>query len=288
MSTGNPESIELRKLQLVELDILKELDRVCRKLQLRYWLFSGTLLGAVRHKGFIPWDDDVDVIMFREDYERLQRDAPGILNKEYFLQTQKSDPGCPIFHAKLRNSQTTFIETPVSSRKMNHGIYIDIFPMDGVPNNRWVRFFGWILISAIGKVALLKSIPIKKDNLLFQLVINLVKFVPISWGTLFRLYSSLCKMVDINQSVLIAFSTWPTDPLNHIVYPKDWFDDSILLSFENNQFPVPIKYDLILKHLYGEYMNLPSMENRMPHHDAIIIDINLPYVNYMNIIHNNM
>ena len=106
---GYTVSVEMKKLWAVELDLLAEFDRVCRKHGLTYFVDSGTLLGAVRHKGFIPWDDDIDVAMFREDYRKLPRIAAQEFQHPYFFQTPFTDPGLVMGGSRLRNSDTTLI-----------------------------------------------------------------------------------------------------------------------------------------------------------------------------------
>lgn len=125
------DKINLRGLQLAELEILKEFIRVCNKLKLKYFLDSGTLLGCIRHGGFIPWDDDIDVSMPREDYEIFLKKGQKELKTKYFLQTYNTDKEYTNIFAKIRNSETTFIESTVKNLDINHGIYIDIFPLDG-------------------------------------------------------------------------------------------------------------------------------------------------------------
>ena len=133
--------IELKRLQLVELDILKEFIRVCNELNVKYFLDSGTLLGCIRHGGFIPWDDDIDVSMPREDYEIFLKEGQKLLKNKYFLQTYKTDPEYTMGFAKIRNSETTFIESSVKNLKINHGVYIDIFPLDGYNDKNKIRNF---------------------------------------------------------------------------------------------------------------------------------------------------
>lgn len=277
-------SSELRQLQFAELEILKELDRVCNKLGLRYLLFSGTLLGAVRHQGFIPWDDDIDVVMFRKDYDQLQREGLKELNIGYFLQTLQSDPEYPNVHLKLRNSKTTFIEESLARRNMNHGIGIDIFPLDGVPENRYLRSLGWFPISVLGTLALIKSMPVKNEKLLVKIAKWFARIIPISGRSLTLIYAKLSSIVNIDKTEHVAFSAWPTDPLNHIVYPKKWFDDTILLEFERTSFPAPAQFHKILTQLYGDYMKLPAEHMRILPHKAVIISTVIPYDEYKHTI----
>ena len=118
--------VESKKLQLIELDIFKSFLMVCKKLDLKYFLAGGTLLGAIRHNGFIPWDDDIDVIMPREDYEKFLEKGQALLEKKYFIQNYKTDPEFVLNFTKIRNSETTFIEKTSKNRNINHGIYIEI------------------------------------------------------------------------------------------------------------------------------------------------------------------
>ena len=123
-----------KEVWAVELDLLVELDRVCKKYNLKYCATGGTLLGAIRHKGFIPWDDDIDVMMLRDDYEKLCNIAPQEFKDPYFFQTEYSDPGSLRRHAQFRNSNTTgILSTEFPLRKpINQGIFLDIFPQDNV------------------------------------------------------------------------------------------------------------------------------------------------------------
>ena len=128
---------EQEKLKQIELNLLVCFKEICEKHKLDYFLTGGTLLGAVRHKGFIPWDDDIDVGMPREDYETFLRVASSCLPDGIFLQTRKTDPEVPFNFAKLRDSRTTFIETSIKDLDINHGVYIDIFPIDYFPASKF-------------------------------------------------------------------------------------------------------------------------------------------------------
>lgn len=128
---------DLRRLHQVQLAMLLELDRVCRHLGVGYQLGAGTLLGAVRHGGFIPWDDDVDVVMLRADYRRFLREAPTLLDSSLFLQTWRSDPHFRVGFAKLRRQDSVFREKSSQISRYHHGIFIDIFPFDPVLPGCW-------------------------------------------------------------------------------------------------------------------------------------------------------
>lgn len=255
----------LRSLQMAQLEILHEFARVCERLHLRYLIFSGTLLGAVRHKGFIPWDDDIDVIMFRNDFDIFCREAHKELKGEYFLQSMETEKEFPNVHAKLRDSTTTFIEECNAHRRMNHGIAIDVFPMDGVPNNPFIRKVGWALISVIGRLALLKLTCTGDFTLRMKIFKGISHLIPLSGRSMSLIYSRLCSLVDIEKVDNVAFSTWPSDRLARIVYPKEWFFDPVLLEFEGEMLPAPREHHKILVQLYRDYMRLPPEGERSGH-----------------------
>ena len=124
---------EIKQLKEVEIELFDELDRVCKLLDIPYFMVGGTLLGAVRHQGFIPWDDDIDVVMFREDLERLEKEGSTLFDKKYFLQTEDTDKYYPLMTAKLRKNGTVFLEGCMDENVKSHtGIFIDIFPMDDI------------------------------------------------------------------------------------------------------------------------------------------------------------
>jgi hypothetical protein len=137
---------DLRRLHQVQLEMLRDLDRVCRLLGVEYQLGAGSLLGAIRHGGFIPWDYDVDVVMLRADYRRFLREAPPLLEQRLFLQTWRSDPHFHAGFAKLRCHGSSFREQGCQHTRQHHGIFIDIFPFDPVCPGRW---WGRILLALV-------------------------------------------------------------------------------------------------------------------------------------------
>ena len=127
---------EMTALKKIEVEILKEFVAACDELGLRYYLLGGTLLGAIRHQGFIPWDDDIDVGMPRQDYEIFLEKGQELLSKNLFIQHLRSEENYLLPFAKIRNSDTAFIQDSVKKRSMNHGIFIDVFPLDGYPEGK--------------------------------------------------------------------------------------------------------------------------------------------------------
>ena len=132
---------ETQKLKEIQLKMLKEFINICNKLDLKYYVIGGTALGTIRHNGFIPWDDDIDVGMPRHDYEKFILMGQSLLSQGYFIQTHISDPLYPNNFAKIRDSSTTFIEQVVKDIDMHHGVYLDVFPLDGVAPSKLKKLF---------------------------------------------------------------------------------------------------------------------------------------------------
>ena len=125
----------LTNIQQIEYEMLKALLKCCEKLKIKVYLIGGSALGAVRHHGFIPWDDDIDVAMMRQDFERFITYGQEYLPEYIFLQSRLSEPNLLINFAKIRDSRTTFIESSLKNSKINHGVFIDVFPFDYFPDN---------------------------------------------------------------------------------------------------------------------------------------------------------
>lgn len=261
-------------LKKAELDILKQFIKVCDKLKLDYFLLGGTLIGAVRHKGFIPWDDDIDVCMFRKDYEVFLKDGQKYLDKNYFLQTYETDNGYLNNFAKIRNSNTTFIESSVKNINMNHGIYIDIFPLDNLYNYNKLKekliHYQLYKHYYLEKGKTIQKIFVRLSNLLYN---NKTKV-------------QLCKMLDSiytkknNEKVekIVNYcGAWGVIRESHFV---EDFRNSIDLKFEDIYAKAPEGYKRVLTDTYGDYMKLPPEEKRIAHHYSEIIDVKKSYKDY--------
>ena len=266
---------ELRLLQKVELDIFSDFIEVCKKLNVKYYLIAGTLLGAVRHKGFIPWDDDIDVGIAREDYDRFLKDAPALLPKHLFLQTYQTDPEYPHVFAKIRNTNTTFIEAAVKDNKINHGIYIDIFPLDFCyADCRQKRRFKWkerLLTMRIS--AMYSGVRVSKKTALFQLLSKIVS--PSAKRALQRL-DALYKSEPRGDKIANFSGIYGARE----IMPIEWYGAGVDIEFEGLKATAPTQYDKWLTQVYGDYMKYPPEEKRVTHHDTIKIDINQSYKQY--------
>lgn len=268
-------------LQKIELEILKKIDEVCKKNKLRYWLDSGTLLGAVRHHGFIPWDDDIDIGMLREDYEKFLKVAPNDLGNDYFLQTRNTDKNYPLFFAKVRKNSTSFVEWAFRDLDMHHGIYVDIFAFDTLPLANTEEYVRHCL--KLNRQSIRKYVPTvnKKPTLSLSYIKGWLK------KKLARVFFMFIpsKAFDENineQFTKYANESYPNKKLACLSFndPYYFYENNILptknLKFEDYEFPVPNNYDEHLKTYYGEYMIIPPVEKRETH-SVKLIDYNKEY-----------
>ena len=254
------EKEQLRKIQIVTNDILDEVVRVCEENNIIYYLAYGTLLGAVCHKGFIPWDDDIDIWMFRDDYDRFVEIANDCLHDGYFLQNSDTDGCFPVAMSKVRMSGTFSSENSFGNEG-NKGIFIDIFPLDKYPNNREKARKIWKKCCRINKLIVvtflkssnhrssIKNLTIKLSQLLLnrKLLIN-------------KLFSIIYRYSKINST---KYGLYTDSPFEFFDF-SDLGNDTFML-FANKKYRVPNNYEYILEEIYGDYMKLPPADERKHH-----------------------
>ena len=253
LSRYNPEGSTLRKAQLRMVDILVEVDKICQKHKIDYYLDGGSLLGAVRHHGFIPWDDDLDISVMRKDFPRLRKALIDELPENLVYQDRKTDFNCPIIFAKVRDRHSLFDEPGVS--KMNErGIFIDIFPNEKVPSMGWKRIIDYPYGHCIRGI---HNFSDAKDKILSCIIfpfvwtlVQLTRFVNLFILTDKIAYTYGCPITYNNYSIKDVF------PVTYV-------------PFEHIQVPVPHNYDIVLTRLFGDYMQIPPEEKRRVHSTKI-------------------
>ncbi len=269
-----------KKVWAAEMEMLQRFDQVCQKYGFTYWVLYGTLLGAVRHQGFIPWDDDIDVVMFRDEYERFQAVAPQEFTEPYFFQNSYTDRIVWPF-SKIRDSRTTAIEFR-NYRDINQGIFIDIFPLDSVPeddNQEIDRVFEtqkllWNLVTNPREVLLkVKQDLIEGKNTLEEVQI-LLDISKRDIKERFRVFEDF-NLEHFGRTREVNYIMG--EIMGTISMKKEWFRDKIYLPFEHIQVPVPIDYEKLLVKRYGDYH---QMIRGRTEHEGIIMDPDIPYDEY--------
>lgn len=254
---------QLRKLQLIELEMIEEVHRICEKHNIKYSIIGGTLLGAVRHKGFIPWDDDADIAMLREEYEKFRNICKKELDKSKFcFQDYRNTKGYRWGYAKIRRKDTLFLREYQEDMPYNQGIFIDIFPVDYVPNNiilRSIRNFECycirkILWSVVGRHV--------HKNIFLKSWYNILTKIPEE--TIKKILKNLEKKSNIKKSKYVRNLMFPC-PNRVFGYSIDWYKSTKKYFFENKEFYGPLKARKYLKFKYGNYMELPPENQRKVH-----------------------
>ncbi len=261
-NASSEEQVKLQKIKIVAQDILDEVVRVCEENSIRYFLAYGTLLGAVRHKGFIPWDDDIDIWMLREDYEKFAQIAPKALGDRYVYQNRKSVKKYPYSCAKVRMKGTLSYDPSFSHLNMEQGIFIDIFPLDKCSDSEEKAKKLWKKCCFLNMLIVITSLntKTKKRPFIKNLKIKLAKFfIPrkLIEYILDRQISKYNKSDVHNLAVLCEY------PFFYI--SSEEFCNTTKLPFENKFYDAPKNYDRILKKRYGNYMELPPPEQQKWH-----------------------
>lgn len=270
-----PTAKQLVELKKLETDILREFVTVCEKLNLKYYLLGGTLLGAVRHKGFIPWDDDIDVGMPRADYEIFLKKAKEFLPPNLFVQSMESDPEYINCFAKIRNSDTTFMESSSAKMNIHHGVFVDVFPLDmypeGVIQQRITNFKRKWYARRVGCEFVVRDgdrLQRKLKRFVYRKMFPSLKRILAKREKMYRATRESIYWVNYGGGI-------------KEIVPAEWYGEGTNVEFEGMQVTAPAEYDKWLTQVYGDYMQLPPVEKRVGHHYVDVIDLKKPYTEYV-------
>ena len=264
----------LRRLQKTLIEILRVIDAFCRENGIKYSLYAGTLLGAIRHEGFIPWDDDLDICMERSDYERFIAAWEKAPPKGYLLQNKMNSPSFPQSFTKIRKEHTTFLQHVEDAGRFHTGVFVDIFPIDRLPDGAAKRvLFLW---DCARYQLLTREFVPPKGNAAEKL---LAKFILLSIPPARR---------EAERTKLLKRITASRDPKKDRVgietirtarqpLPADLMDSYISVGFEGEQFLCFQQWDAYLTVKFGDYMTLPPEEERTWKHYPIILDFEHDY-----------
>lgn len=275
-------SIEVKKLWKVQLECMIELQKVCKKHNIQYYAGGGTLLGAVRHRGFIPWDDDMDVFMLEKDYYRFLKVAPNEIKDPFFFQSFETQDGFGPSISRIRKSNTTActqFEYDTADENYNCGIFIDIFPLTSVNDNSLVRFFQRFNIFRYrAAIAGYERWRAKKRSMSQK-----------GKGDILILYWKLCSFFmshkELSEKFLHSCSSGGESSncvglipflgfQDKYIFKRSWFKESVDLPFEYISISCPSEYDNVLKHQYGNYK---VFQKGTAIHSMAVFDADTPY-----------
>lgn len=253
---------ELKQLQKCELEMLVEFDRVCRKYNILYSIDGGTLLGAVRHGGFIPWDDDADVILTRKEYEKLKRVIFDELDKDrFYFQDIDITEGYRWGYGKLRRKNTKFVRLNQEHMPYEQGIFMDVFVCDNVPENYFLR----CICNAVSygyRKAFWAPVGMNIKTGVSRLILTFLNKIPEQ--KLKENFYKYRKHRNKKKSLLVKCLTFQACNRTY-GYKREWYEDVEDIEFEGVKLKAPIKKEEYLTFLYGDYMKLPPIEKRKAH-----------------------
>lgn len=264
--------IELKELQSIILSSMKDIHSFCVKHNIQYYCIAGTVLGAVRHGGFIPWDDDIDIAMTRENYERFRALFSNYYTDKYFLQDYRSDNdfGLALMRVCIKG---TYIDWPAQNHLRNcKCAYIDIFPLDNVPENEKLQREQERSIKLLNKLCHLKLYKVGETR-------NIINFIGKLFIHILLKVVPLQMLVRMKEMIMTAYDDRPSEYIcsmqSHYSYKKQTISRSVygsptLIRFEDTHFFAPEHCEIYLNKLYGNYMELPPVEKRTKKSNAYI------------------
>lgn len=266
---NNEKQLSLRKIQLETLKNMKAIVKICEENKINYCLAYGTLIGAIRHDAFIPWDDDLDIFMPRDDYEKFKTFCFSHKEelKPYELFTPETHPDYPYMIGRFCN--TDFDLVAENEKAVGMGIFVDIYPLDGFGNDeriigkkaKWIKLFAscYFLISQKH----FKKTERKGLNLLKFFLFFISKFLGRKF--FYKKLIKCSKIFDYEKSKYVACMIW-LDEMEKVVFEKTDIENTIFHKFEDTELKIPANYDKVLRQTYGDYMQLPPPEKRIGHH----------------------
>ena len=261
---------QLRHAQMVLLYMMKRIHAACVKRGVRYWLAGGTLIGAVRHKGFIPWDDDLDICMMRSDYDRMKEVVEQELADEFAWQDASTDPQAPFYFGKIRLKGTLWLEEMVQDTGMReNGFFVDVFPVDYRPESHWRARFLYNYTLWLARSYFFETVrrPFHSETFAKTLLFQAGRLLPRRF--LYWLYRRATTAPSRYRKTSHCYEIGGT---LHQDVPSETYEKFILMPFEDTEFYVPENWDLRLRVQFGDYMQMPPPEDRVCKHNIAKVD----------------
>ena len=265
------EDIIVSKLKSVQINILDDFNSFCLNHKLKYYLTYGTLLGAVRHQGYIPWDDDIDIFMPREDYNIfIKLFENSSFAEKYFLQNTDTELEYHLPFSKIRKKNTSIKEGNHYNKKINQGIFIDIFPIDYSKKNNGLFYrLRDFITKQLNHIAGMRQIGLQPVSKICSIMYFLTK--PLSVHRILKISEWWSKLIK-KGNYYVNYASYVK--CEKETYPIEYFGEPVMLSFENKKYCAPRNSHEILKQLYGDYMVIPPVEKRYNHEiHSIVFDL---------------
>ncbi len=254
--------VSLQELHKVQIEIMDEVDRICKENDIKYFLSGGTLLGAIRHKGFIPWDDDIDLWMTRKNFQKFKKVIKTEMSDKYFAQDYYHEIKFPLSIMKIEKKDTRFVEGIFAHLPIESGVYIDIFPLDNI----WLPAYR-IQTAILIKLQSIRDFKLRKRDFGREKLLKRIIYSSIPL--------SVCRFMT--ELTMRFFNPFPTKYVNQLCHrgrhwPKFTQNEVNQLTegdFESKKYPIPAAYDKMLTDCYGDYMKLPPEDKQYPIHDVV-------------------
>ena len=264
-------------VQMKILETMKFIDSICREHHITYYIMGGTALGAIRHKGFIPWDDDLDIFMTPQEYNKFKKVLNELKSELFVLQEWKTTPGF-VEYAKVRMNGTTFIEDHFKDRKdMHHGIYVDIMMLHKVPNNIVIQKWNYVLSKFVTLYGLSQRNWVPKSTAQ-NVILKSLNLLPCKWLSKVA-YSQIYKYDNLNQDFKYCYWITPAK-FKQGLFDAKFFSSPVDIVFEDTKLYASANIKEYLSYRYGDYMKLPSKEAQKAAVHAMYYDVNKDYTEY--------
>lgn len=270
-------SSDMKKVWNIQVELVKKVLEVCKKHNLKIWAGYGTLLGTVRDKGYIPWDDDMDLVMFRDDYEKLLKVAGSEFKEPFFFQNAYTEKKYPRGHSQVRYNGTAAILPCDIHTKFNQSIFIDIFVLDAIPKDKLAFTNNAVRAEFLRNLLMMRTYErfSLHPKALARFLLSRAFFACFNYRKIYQKFEEIySKNNEVEHKDEYSNPAFTLSQVFINIQKKEWYSDTLYMPFEDIQMPVPVGYDKILTNQYGDYMTPVKAPS---YHGGVIFDTERPY-----------